>query len=119
MLSALRRYPRRMKLRLVVGALVALALLGACGEASPEEEAQPAPQEITGPVTKVDSESLGDVTSFEVTQQGEVYVVFIDPEVNYGFALSHINEHLASGDPVRVGLDEQDGRLYATEIVDA
>ncbi len=118
MLSALRRYPRRMKLRLVVGALVALAVLGACGDDSPEE-AQPAPAEITGPVTKVDSESLGDVTSFEVTQQGEVYVVFIDPEVNYGFALSHINEHLASGDPVRVGLDEREGQLYATEIVDA
>ena len=109
-----------MKLRLVVGALVVLAVLGACGEDSPEEEAQqPTPEEITGPVTKVDSESLGDVTSFEVTEQGEVFVVFIDPEVNYGFALSHINEHLASGDPVRVGLDEQDGKLYATEIVDA
>ena len=107
-----------MKLRLVLGALLALVLLGACGDDSPEE-AQPAPEEITGPVTKVDSESLGDVTSFEVTEQGEVYVVFIDPEVNYGFALSHINEHLASGDPVRVGLDEREGQLYATEIVDA
>ncbi|MGH2774759.1 MAG: hypothetical protein ACRDJT_04915 [Actinomycetota bacterium] len=108
-----------MTLRLVVGALLALVVLAACGEDSPGEAEQPAPEEITGPVTKVDSESLGDVTSFEVTQQGEVYVIFIDPEVNYGFALSHISEHLASGDPVRVGLDEQDGKLYATEIVDA
>jgi hypothetical protein len=109
-----------MKLRLVVGALLALVVLGACGEDSPEEAQQrPAPEEITGPVTKVDSESLGDVTSFEVTQQGDVFVVFIDPEINYGFALSHINEHLASGDPVRVGLDEKDGKLYATEIADA
>ena len=108
-----------MKLRLVVGALLALAVLVACGEDSPEEAQRPAPEEITGPVTKVDSESLGDVTSFEVTQQGDVFVVFIDPEINYGFALSHINEHLASGDPVRVGLDEKDGKLYATEIADA
>lgn len=109
-----------MKLRLVVGALLALVVLGACGEDSPEEgPQQPAPEEITGPVTKVDSESLGEVTSFEVTQEGEVYVVFVDPEINYGFTLSHINEHLASGDPVRVGLDEQEGKLYATEIVDA
>lgn len=110
-----------MKLRLVVGALLALVVLGACGEDSPEEGPQqrPAPMEITGPVTKVDSESLGEVTSFEVTHEGEVYVVFVDPEINYGFALSHINEHLASGDPVRVGLDEQEGKLYATEIVDA
>ena len=93
-------------------------VLGACSD-DPAEDGQPAPEEITGPVTNVDSEALGEVTSFEVTQEGEVYVVLIDPEINYGFALSHINEHLASGDPVRVGLDERDGQLYATEIADA
>ena len=114
----MRRYPRRMKLRQVVCALLALMVLGACSD-DPAGDGQPAPEEITGPVTKVDSEALGEVTSFEVTQQGEVYVVLIDPEINYGFALSHINEHLASGDPVRVGLDERDGQLYATEIADA
>jgi PBP1b-binding outer membrane lipoprotein LpoB len=107
-----------MKLRLVLGALVALLVLGGCSD-DPAEDAGPAPEEVTGPVTKVDSESLGEVTSFEVTQEGEVYVVLIDPEVNYGFALSHINEHLATGDPVRVGIDERDGQLYATEIADA
>ncbi|MGH2752752.1 MAG: hypothetical protein ACRDK3_18065 [Actinomycetota bacterium] len=107
-----------MKFAAVIGALLALVLLAACNGEPAAEEA-PAPAEITGPVTKVDSESLGDVTSFEVTAEGEVFVVFIDPEVNYGFALSHINEHLATGEPVRVGLDERDGKLYATEIVDA
>jgi hypothetical protein len=107
-----------MKLRLVLGALIALLALGACSD-DPAEDAGPAPKEVTGPVTKVDSESLGEVTSFEVTQDGEVYVVLIDPEINYGFALSHINEHLATGDPVRVGIDERDGQLYATEIADA
>jgi hypothetical protein len=108
-----------MKLRAIVVALIALTALAACSGDSSADENQPAPEEITGPVTKVDSESLGDVTSFEVTQRGEVFVVYIDPEINYGFALSHINEHLASGDPVRVGLDERDGRLYATVIADA
>jgi len=107
-----------MKLRLILGALLALLVLGACGD-DPAGDAGPAPKEVTGPVTKVDSESLGEVTSFEVTQDGEVYVVLIDPEINYGFALSHINEHLATGDPVRVGIDERDGQLYATEIADA
>ena len=107
-----------MKLRLILGALLALLVLGACSD-DPAGDAGPAPKEVTGPVTKVDSESLGEVTSFEVTQDGEVYVVLIDPEINYGFALSHINEHLASGDPVRVGIDERDGQLYATEIADA
>jgi len=112
-----------MKLRLVLCALLALVVLGACGDDQAGDDhagdGQPAPEEITGPVTKVDSEALGEVTSFEVTQKGEVYVVLIDPDINYGFALSHINEHLATGDPVRVGLDERDGRLYATEIADA
>jgi len=118
-LSASRRYPRPMKLRLFLGALLALVILGACGDDPAPDDAQSAPKEITGPVTKIDSESLGEVKSFEVTQKGEVYVVLIDPEINYGFALSHLNEHLATGDPVRVGLDERDGRLYATEIADA
>ena len=112
-----------MKLRLVLCALLALVVLGACGDDQAGDDhagdGQPAPEEITGPVTKVDSEALGEVTSFEVTQKGEVYVVLIDPDINYGFALSHINEHLATGDPVRVGLDERDGQLYATEIADA
>jgi hypothetical protein len=108
-----------MKLRLFLGALLALVVLAACGDDPAADAEQPAPEEITGPVTSVDSESLGEVTSFEVTQKGEVYVVLIDPEIDYGFALSHLNEHLASGDPVRVGLDERNGKLYATEIVDA
>ena len=108
-----------MRLRLVVVALVALVAFGACGDDPPDQSRAPAPEEITGPVTKVDSESLGDVTSFEVRHEDEVFQVFIDPEINYGFNLSHINEHLASGDPVRVGLDEQDGKLYATVIADA
>jgi hypothetical protein len=108
-----------MKLRLFLGALLALVALGACADDPAPDDAQPAPEEITGPVTKIDSESLGEVTSFEVTQKGEVYVVLIDPEINYGFALSHLNEHLATGDPVRVSLDERDGTLYATEIADA
>jgi hypothetical protein len=108
-----------MKLRLFLGALLALVVLGGCGDDPAEDAGQPAPEEITGPVTSIDSESLGEVTSFEVTQKGEVYVVLIDPKIDYGFALSHLNEHLASGDPVRVGLDERNGKLYATEIVDA
>jgi hypothetical protein len=108
-----------MKVRLVLGALLALAVLGGCGDDPNVEAGQAPPQEVTGPVTKIDSKSLGEVTSFEVTQKGEIYLVLIDPEINYGFALSHLNEHLASGDPVRVGLDERGGKLYATEIADA
>jgi hypothetical protein len=88
-----------MKLRLFLGALLALVALVACADDPAPDDAQPAPEEITGPVTKIDSESLG--------------------EIDYGFALSHLNEHLATGDPVRVSLDERDGTLYATEIADA
>lgn len=78
-----------------------------------------APQEVTGPVLGVNAESLGDVTSFEVKDEDDSYEIFIDPDVNYGFNLGHINEHLASGEPVRVGIDARDGKLFATAIADA
>ena len=106
-----------MKARAVLGGLSAAVLMTACSSNTTSGDS--APKEVTGPVLEVDGESLGDVTSFEVKEQDESYQIFIDPDVNYGFNLGHINEHLASGEPVRVGIDSRDGKLFATVIVDA
>ncbi|MDQ4057583.1 MAG: hypothetical protein M3124_00495 [Actinomycetota bacterium] len=75
--------------------------------------------EITGPVVKVDAKSLGEVTSIELKQGDETYEILIDPEIDYDYNLGHISEHLSSGAPLRVEVEERDGELFATSISDA
>jgi hypothetical protein len=94
---------------------VSLILLAGSGACARRDE----PTEITGVVVEVDSRSLADVRSFEVSSGGDVYLVFIDPAARYSFPPSHLRAHLASAEPVRVGLERRDGRLYATSIEDA
>jgi hypothetical protein len=45
--------------------------------------------------------------------------VMIDPTRDYGFNLNHLYEHLDTGDPVHVPLEQRDGTAYAAEIEDA
>jgi hypothetical protein len=113
--------------RLIVLLVAALALLGAAcggddGEAPAEGEpvaAEDAPDEVTGVLLDVESEGVGEVTSFTLKEGDETYEVFIADDVDYGFALGHLNEHLTTGDPVRVALEVRDGRLFALSIDDA
>lgn len=78
-----------------------------------------APNEVTGVLLDVESEGLGNVTSFVLKDGDDRYEVFIAPDVDYGFDLGHLTEHLTSGDPVRVPLEVRDDKLYATAIEDA
>ena len=78
-----------------------------------------APEELTGPIIDIDSEGLGDVRSFTVKSDEQTYEILIDPQVDYGFPMGHLNEHRLSGAPVRVELLERDGRLFALSILDA
>ena len=62
----------------------------------------------------------GDVSAFTLeTGEGDTYEIFIAEDVDYGFDLSHLDEHRTSRDPVRCALEERNGRLYATKILDA
>ena len=70
-------------------------------------------------VVDVDSRALGDVRSFTLRSDGRNQRVFIDPRQDYGFPPSHLSQHLASGDPVRVRLKTSDGKLVARSIEDA
>jgi hypothetical protein len=105
----------------LVVTIFACLLVTACGAG---DDSQPsgqtgAPQQVTGPIVDIDSESLDEVHSFTVKSGERTYVIRIDPHIDYGFALGHLNEHRLSGDPVRVDLVERNGALYAQSIVDA
>lgn len=114
-----------MRKTFVVAAVACLALLAACGGDDPEETgggpvaAEDAPDEVTGVLLDIESEGIGEVTSFTLKEGDDTYEIFIAEDVDYGFDLGHLNEHLTAGDPVRVPLEVRDGKLYAMSIDDA
>ena len=102
--------------------VVAFVLLNAaCGgdDSSGRAAGPDAPDQVRGPVISVDSQGLGKVRSFDVKNGDRIYEVRIDPSVDYGFPLDHLNEHRISGDPVIVRVEEREGELYALSIEDA
>jgi hypothetical protein len=107
----------------VVALLSCLAFLGAaCGgddEPPAPAPAEDAPAEVTGVLLDVDSNGVDDVQSFTLKDGDDTYEIFIADDVDYGFPLGHLSEHLTSGDPVKVPLEERDGKLYALSIDDA
>jgi hypothetical protein len=104
---------RAARLSVVVVAVAAAA----CGSDSGPDSGSPT--EITGVVVDVDSRGLGDVRGFTVRSDGDTYDISIDPDASYGFPLTHLTDHLASAEPVRVELDERGSELVATAIEDA
>lgn len=94
--------------------------LGACGDDPPPAEEIPAvPNPATGVVTHVESEGIGNVTGFTLMTSGRSYEFNIDPDLDYGFDLDHLNEHRVSAEPVVVEHEERDGSLVALSIEDA
>jgi hypothetical protein len=70
-------------------------------------------------IVAIDSEALGEPTSFTLRSEGSDYEIFIDPGRDYQFPLAHLNEHLQLSLPVRCDLEPRDGKLYARTIEDA
>jgi hypothetical protein len=103
-------YPSVMRLALAA-ALVLTCLAPAC--------ARSADNEITGVIIDIDSSGLNDVTSFTLKDGDENYEIFIDEEIDYGFPLGHLHEHVQTSVPMVVDTVERDGKLYAVMIVDA
>lgn len=116
-----------MRKSIVVLSLACLALGAACGGDEVEEPAAhgehvaaaDAPDEVTGVLLDVESEGVGEITSFVLKDGDETYEIFIAEDVDYGFDLGHLTEHLTAGDPVRVPLEVRDDKLYAVSIDDA
>lgn len=101
---------------LIILALVA-ALLVAASTACGRNEGGPAISYAAGTIVDVQSTS-GEVRSFTLRNDGELVDISIADDVDYGFDLDHLKEHLASGAPVRCTLEERGGRLYALTILD-
>ncbi|HYZ46459.1 MAG TPA: hypothetical protein VE712_02220 [Actinomycetota bacterium] len=74
---------------------------------------------MTGVVVKVESVSLGDVKSFTLRSEGRNYVVYLGPDADLAFPPAHLNEHLATSQPVKVELDRRRGRYFALSVRDA
>jgi hypothetical protein len=104
---------------LLVRVLTAVLLLSGAACASPAAETpEEAPAEVVGPITAVDRDADDRITSFTVPADAGSHQILIDQQRDYGFDLEHLEEHRVTGDPVRVTLEQRDGRLYAVDILD-
>jgi hypothetical protein len=110
-------------MRALIALLCCASFLGAaCGGDDPAPRApeeRDAPSEVTGVLLDVESEGVDEVVSFTLKDGDDTYEIFIADDVDYGFPLGHLSEHLSTGDPVKVPLEERDGKLYALSIDDA
>jgi hypothetical protein len=106
------RYPTPVRRGLIWFAALMVCVLPACG-------GNEQPSELSGVILKVNATSITDVESFTLKSGDERHRILIDASADYGFPLSHLQEHVLSGDPVDVELEERDGQLYAQSIVDS
>jgi hypothetical protein len=103
-------------------ALIAFVVVAGCrqdNDTNQPSRSTGMPAAVTGPIIDIESEDTDHVRAFTVRSGEQTYEILIDPNVDYGFPLGHLEEHRTSGAPVRVDLDERDGDLYALAIVDA
>ncbi len=84
-----------------------------------EQELSTTATNFTGVITAIDSSELNDVSNFEVRHDGKTTTVYVRADFDYGFPIGHLQEHLASGDPVTVEGELIDGKFYADAIEDA
>lgn len=70
-----------------------------------------------GVITNVEG-TLEQVESFTVLSDGiqTVFIPLTDRE--YEFPLTHLREHLRTGEPVFVGWEEKDSTKYVTSVAD-
>ena len=106
------------KTKLLVALLLALpSTLVALGC----EESEPRPGgtfELVGVIVDVENPG-GEVRAFTLRSDDELFEIAIADEVDYGFNLDHLREHLATGEPVRCTVEERRGTLRALTILDA
>jgi hypothetical protein len=100
----------------LASALVAAVILAACS-ADPAADVVDE-QPLEGVIIAIDSEAIDDITSFTLKDGDNTYEIYIADDVDYGFPLGHLSEHVQSAGPVAVETEERDGKLYALSIED-
>jgi hypothetical protein len=103
-------------MRLGLAFVVFLAV--SCTGQETQDDLRDLPKEITGRITEV-NEDEGQISSVVVESEKLTLEVMIDPTRDYGFNLNHLYEHLDTGEPVRVPLEQRGGTAYAEAIEDA
>ncbi len=111
-------YPRAMRNIIVVLSIVVVTVIG-CGSDEPvTAPVDSAPDQVTGVVIEVESVAIDDIQSFTLKDGDVLYDIYIADDVDYGFPLGHLQEHVQSADPVAVDLESRADRLYALTIED-
>lgn len=100
----------RVRRYLLVTIVMAFALVAACTGGDGES--------VTGEVTDVEARSITEFVSLSVIDKdGKVWEFTGGRFV--GFTPSHLREHQALGDPIKVWYVEENGELRVTRIGDA
>ena len=107
-------YPSVMRYLFTCLLLAALPLV-ACGS---NDAPAAAPDRIEGVIVAIDSAAIDDVNGFTIKDGDQTYEIHIASDVDYGFPLGHLQEHVQTADPVAVDLETRDGLLYALTIED-
>ena len=98
--------------RQLLSALVALGLIATVSAACSSDGGT-----VRGIVVSVDGD-LADVTSFEVRADGETLRFHPAPDGDFDFLLTHLRDHLRTGEPVIVGYEDRGSGLVATSLSD-
>lgn len=97
---------------LVLVVLVVAVVVPACGGVGRGPS-------LTGVVVDVDGDLEGVERFTLLTDDGTRIVFFVTDETTFhGGPLSHLREHITSGEPVRVGYEKRDTRYVALSISD-
>ena len=107
-------YPSAMRRPAVLLILLSLSLAGCGGSDEPSGK----PDRVEGVIVSIDSDAIDDVNSFVLKDGDDTYELFIADDVDYGFPLGHLQEHIQSSAPVACDVEERDGKLFALTIED-
>ena len=99
----------------VVAAL--LVVLAACGGSEPLTSTDQ--DRVVGLIVEIEPEEGTTVEGFVVEENdGDSFDIRIDQNLDYGFDLNHLREHMDGDLPVDVDIDQRDDRLIALSIED-